>query len=117
MGGRAISEVYWFITVLLLSSVVIAIIENNFQFRPKIAIYVGMYCIAIFLSENILAMYSGEKFPMYLCFPWGIDMCLIAIPYMMIGYRGMDILKEMYNSNRKLYIIVLFISLLLFACM
>ena len=80
-----IGGVYWFITVLLISEVIIVIIENHINNnRIKIMIYCLFYIVAI--CESLLFIPSDTiNIPIYMKLPWNIDVALISIPYLSIG--------------------------------
>ncbi len=71
-GGRAVSEVYWFVTCLLLSYCLLAVMELYLPKKVRIFLILMMYVLAVFLSCRVLVRYNGEAFPLKLCLPGGV---------------------------------------------
>lgn len=108
-GGEAAGGVYWFITVLLLSEILIVKIENRvYDYRSRIGIYTVMYLLAI--VESLLFIPPDTiQVPTYTKLPWDMDVCLISVPYMMIGQVlrcNKDKVLEIIRSKRNMIIIV-----------
>lgn len=84
-GGEAVGGVYWYVTVLLISEVSIVIIENRIQKSfAKSLIYAAMYLVGV--AESLILIPADTiHLPVYTKAPWNIDVCLMAIPYMMAG--------------------------------
>lgn len=84
-GGEVAGGVYWYITVLLISEITIVIIENRIQkCFTKSLIYVAMYLVGV--AESLMFIPPNTiHVPIYTKIPWNIDVCLMAIPYMMLG--------------------------------
>lgn len=87
-GGRMLPGVYWFITCLLLSRIIMALIEICVDNKNvKIAIYVGMYVLAVIESKVIIpdGIYYYPNVPLYCLIPWNADVCLFSVPFMAVG--------------------------------
>lgn len=94
-GGEVAGGVYWYITVLLISEITIVIIENRIQkCFAKSLIYVAMYLVGV-AESLILIPPNTIHVPVYTKLPWNIDVCLMAIPYMMVG-------KMAWNNRGKI---------------
>ena len=78
-GGRMLPGVYWFITCLLLSRIIMALIEIYVDSEKcKVAIYVGMYALAVIESNTMIpnGIYYYPNVPLYCLIPWNADVCL-----------------------------------------
>lgn len=87
-GGRLLPGVYWFITCLLLSRIIMALIEIYVDSKNvRMAIYAGMYILAVIESKLIIpdGIYYYPNVPLYCLIPWNADVCLFAVPFMAIG--------------------------------
>lgn len=65
-----------------------ALIENCVANKNvRIAIYVGMYVLAVIESKVIIpnGIYYYPNVPLYCLIPWNADVCLFAVPFMVIG--------------------------------
>lgn len=94
--------VYWFIPVLFLSQAMIVFIENRIKnTKLKLLIYSAMYVTGI-IESLILIPPNTIKVPLYTMLPFNIDVCLLAIPYMIIGYylrQNIERIKPFFESE------------------
>lgn len=101
-GGRIQPGVYWFIQVLFLSQIAILLIEAKIK-KKKMKIYAMFFCFCIAVLESWIIIPSNTNiYPIYLCPPWGVDICLMAIPFIAAGYYGkhiIDSLVKLIHSN------------------
>lgn len=92
-GGRKINGVYWYITVLFLSEIVILLIEKIQSFKIKIGILGSCYLLAIAESYFLIPS-EPAHIPTWLMLPWDMDVVLIAVVYLGIGYYGKSIIQK-----------------------
>ncbi len=85
-GGKIYQGVYWFLPVLLVSSCFVFILEKYFNERIEVLTCIGMYLLAIVESVLFIPDVSSN-IPLYLCFPWNADVCLLATSYIIVGKR------------------------------
>lgn len=119
-GGRMLPGIYWLITCLLLSRIIMALIEICVD-RKKVrtAIYVGMYVLAVVESKVIIpdGIYYYPNVPLYCLIPWNADVCLFAVPFMAIGKYVKESASEKREVcfNRKRKQVLLMAAVALFA--
>lgn len=118
-GGRMLPGVYWFITCLLLSRIIMALIEIYVDSKKvKVAIYIGMYTLAVIESKMIIpnGIYYYPNVPLYCLIPWNADVCLFAVPFMAIGKYVKESSSEKrgncFKRNREQVLLVAAIAVL-----
>lgn len=115
-GGRLQPGVYWYITCLFISLIVVVYIENKVPPKNIKFVYAMLYLSAIFES-NILIPTDTIDFPSYLKFPWNIDVCLLAVVFIGIGYHLKGNLKTrlevLYEDNIRITSLAMSIIFLL----
>ena len=85
-GGKAAPGVYWFVTVLFLSQVLIVYLYQRLNSgKSVLLIAVAMYFTAILESCLLIPPFTIQV-PTYTKLPWNMDVCLLAVPYILIGY-------------------------------
>ena len=94
-GGRMYPYGFWFITCLFISLSLFLFVELNIKGKKKYLIYGFMFLIGFLESSTVIPHDSlpGYGIPSYLNFPWNVDVCLFAAPFIALGY---------YNKNRFL---------------
>lgn len=111
-GGEVAGGVYWFITVLLLSEIIVCIIENRVHnSKVRTAIYISMYLLAIIESIYIIPP-NTIHVPKFTKIPWDIDVCLIAVPYIIVGKlikNNIGRIKQFITSRSGSICIICFI--------
>ena len=96
-GGRILPGVYWFISCMLLSRIIMGLIEAYLRSKKaKAFIYIGMYLLSVVESRTVIpnGVYYYPNVPLYCLIPWNADVCLFAIPFMAIGKYMKDCLSE-----------------------
>ncbi len=88
-GGKMVGGVYWFITVLFISHMVMLILLAKFRIKTQWSLVILMYTVGIAWSK-LMVPESIAGYPMYLRFPWNADVVLVALPYVYIGHRMRD---------------------------
>ncbi|MDO4301389.1 MAG: acyltransferase family protein [Clostridia bacterium] len=89
-GGRIAGGVYWFITCLLISQIIIVFAENYISSKKhKYILYIAMIILAVIESVFFISKYI-PPYPVYFNFPWNADVCLLAVPYIVLGYYGKE---------------------------
>lgn len=96
-GGRALKGIFgpfWFITCLLLTQIIFAIIQTKLKStKVKVvfiaSLYVLAHAITYFLSKK-----DGIQIPV----PWAIDISLVALTYYSMGYYLKDIIRKCVSS-------------------
>ncbi len=107
-GGRKVAGVFWFSTCLFLSLIIFQFMLNNLNDK-KIKCFLIIGAIAG-IGESALSVLDVLKMP---DFPWNIDVCLVALAYMAIGYYGKRYFVELLNNNEKKNNIILLICIAL----
>ena len=74
--------VWWFPVCLLISSVLLVFLVNYWSDKWLLWIVSGMYTGAILISNIVKASESAVLFYV----PWNLDVCMLAVPYMVLGY-------------------------------
>lgn len=98
-GGRMLPGVYWFITVLFFSQVALILIETKITNKKRKAIF---YCIFYLLSitESCILIPKGTLiYPYYLRIPENLDVCMLAIVFLAVGYHSKKIIKKVQNGK------------------
>lgn len=109
-GGRALDGVYWYTTCLITALFLLGFLIKNFSERSaKLLILTGggIAVLESHLCEHISVLdYPGM--------PWSIDVALIAIVYLAIGfYFKMKIRNFMEDSNKLFDTVAVMASLFL----
>ena len=105
-GGR-IRNVYtvnWYITCLFLSYVILALIDRfEKNDKSRILTLSIMSIIGIIETYTLIPIGGGTTdIPTWLCLPWNIDVCLVFVPLMAIGYYGKKIIMSGQNRIRQM---------------
>lgn len=98
-GGRVIGGVYWYITCYLFALYLLSLLLNNFSDRAsKILILAGggIAIIESHLSDKISFLQSPGV-------PWNLDVSLMALVYIGIGFFYKKQIKELLESDSKYY--------------
>lgn len=90
-GGKMIEGVYWFITVLFLTHIVLLVILTKLDIKSQWRTILLMYTAGVVWS-NLMVPDTIVSYPMYLRFPWNADVVLIALLYVYIGYKCKNII-------------------------
>lgn len=112
-GGRAISGVYWYITCFLFTLLLFYVLIRNFSAKmSKFLILVGggIAVIESHLVDKIHLIQSPG-------IPWNIDVSLMALVYVGIGFFYRDRIRTLFESELGRYDIIavgIAISLVLF---
>lgn len=93
-GGRKVTGVFWFSTCLFLSLIIFQFILNNLNDK-KIKCFLVIGAIAG-IGESILSVLAVLKIP---DLPWNIDVCLMALVYMAIGYEIWNLPRDRFSDN------------------
>lgn len=98
-NGRVMGGVYWFVPCLLLSSLTVLIVEK-FCKSYKTIIYIAFISISVIYSRYIIPD-DSMKYPLYLCFPWNIDVSILASSYLALGMylRNSSILDKLLRPK------------------
>lgn len=106
-GGEMLSgsfATFWFITCLLFTQIIFAIIQSKFKFRTQL--------IIIFIFYLLSQMISNVQFLKNIPFPSNLDVVLISICYYSIGFYGKSLIYTL--CNRISTFIVSFIGIIIF---
>lgn len=83
--------------------------------KKSASLIVIILYIAGIVESILIIPYNIEKMPIFLCFPWNIDVCLISIIYVYIGIRlksiGENFIKE--SGKQRNVLLVSYISMIL----
>lgn len=95
-NGRMINGVYWFTTTMFLTLIGIYFLKKYVKtVRIRILIYVILYCLAIAESFLIVPETRADGFPLWLRFPWNIDVVPVAMVFMLMGYTGKNLIRNL----------------------
>lgn len=112
-GGRAVTGVYWYITCFLFTLLLLSILLKKFSdnmVKPIILIGGGIAVIESHLVDKIHFLQSPG-------IPWNLDVSLMALVYVGIGFFYKDLIKELLESDsRKYNIMVGIITVVLGLC-
>ena len=98
-GGRAISGVYWYITCFLFTSLLLYVLIKTFSDKmSKVLIFMGggIAVIELHLVNKIHLLQSPG-------IPWNLNVSLMALVCVGIGFFYKDKIKEMLESDLKRY--------------
>lgn len=111
-GGRMIEGVYWFATVLFLANVVFVVVEQKIRRKKiKCLLYSAGYFLCV-IESTLWVPNEIAGYPMWLRFPWNIDVVPMAVAFMAAGYHLKKHIQSIaIDGNVKLCKIVLFTSL------
>ena len=101
-GGRAIGGVYWYITCYLFTIFIFAILLRKFPDRMVkglILVGGGIAVIESHLVDKVHLLQSPG-------IPWNLDVSLMALVYVGIGFFYKDKIKELLESESKKYDLV-----------
>ncbi|MGN1124802.1 MAG: acyltransferase family protein [Candidatus Gastranaerophilaceae bacterium] len=114
-GGRAINGVYWYITCFLFALFLFStMLKKLSEKMTKIIILLGG-CVAIlesYLVEHIYFLKSPG-------IPWNLDVSLMALVYIGIGFFYKKIINEIFENNSKRYdilAVIIFAIIVVFCC-
>ena len=105
-SGKIYPGVYWYIPTLMLTLVAIWFIEKLNKKSASVIVII-LYIVGI-VESILLIPYNIEKMPIFLCFPWNIDVCLISIMYVYIGIRLKGIGENFIKESGKQRNVLLF---------
>lgn len=84
-SGKMYQGVYWYIPTLILTMIIIYFIEK-LKTKSSFILIIIMYITGII--ESILFISNDYKLiPIWLRFPWNLDVCLISVAYSFLGIR------------------------------
>ncbi len=95
-GGRACGGVYWYITVLLFTVILFALMENKLQSRKVLAACLFL-CLCIGTVESLLLpenLPDGGGQELLHSVPWNADVTLVAIFFYGMGFLLRDLLTQ-----------------------
>lgn len=95
-GGRACGGVYWYITVLLLTAILFAFLDNHIRAK-KVMVAVLFLCLtAAAVESNFMPeeAWTGDLLEPLHCIPWNADVTLAAVFYYGMGSVCKDLLSE-----------------------
>ena len=100
-SGRLQGGVYWFIPVLFLGNLIFFIVRKYVKGNQKQFIIYLIVLIVCVLESAFLKSMKIEKnaFPLYLCFPWNIDVAFMASFYIALGYSFRSIFAKLRQIN------------------
>ncbi len=110
-GGRMVAGVFWFSTCLFLTLLIFQLMLNNLNDKE-----IKRFLIAgavVGMGESILSALAVPKVP---GLPWNVDVCMMALVYMAIGYYGKRYFLEILNSNEKKFNKIFIVCIALFIC-
>lgn len=114
-GGRAITGVYWYITCYLFTLFLFSVLLRKFSDRVvKSLILIGG--VTAIIESHLVGEIHLLQSP---GIPWNLDVSLIALVYVGIGFFYKDKIKELLESNLIKYDLVsgiVTIALILFCC-
>lgn len=96
-GGRSIPGVYWYMTCLMGSLLFFTYLINSFKPRTVKLIIFMSGCVAV-IESNLLKYIHVLQSP---GIPWNLDVCLIAIVYIAIGFYCKTHILQLLNSSKK----------------
>lgn len=114
-GGRIMPGVYWYVTCFLFSLAVFSFMLEHFSDGIcKRLIFVGGFIAVLescILSGKLRDIFSlNAPLLARICelmdtpgIPWNLDVALLALVYISIGYYNKDRIKRFMSSNKKLY--------------
>lgn len=82
-NGRIIGGVYWFVPCLFLGSLIVLVVDK-FCKKYKIIVHIALFIISILYSKYIIP-HDSTQYPYYLCFPWNVDVSLLAAFFIALG--------------------------------
>lgn len=122
MGGKRQAGVYWFATVLFLAEIAMVLLELYISSR-KLKIFIYVICFAMAVMESVFLIPADTAMiPNWLKLPWNIDVTLLAVAYLAVGYYGRGYItgwaKERNMAYRAITIVisVIIFGLFLNAC-
>lgn len=96
-GGRALSGVYWYITCFLFTLILLSFILRHFSNRLS-RIVILICGIAAVLESNIVDKVKILQSP---GIPWNLDVSLMAIVYVGIGYFHKNKIRSLLEMDSK----------------
>lgn len=96
-GGRMISGVYWYATVLFLSEILWVFLLKYTGTKARVTVIIVCYWLSI-IESNYLIPKIHSDIPWWLCFPWNVDVVLLAVVFIAIGYI---IQQEPYRQKNQ----------------
>lgn len=118
-GGRACPGVYWYITVLLLTTIVFAILEKKIQSGTLLKIVLFCCLCAGSLESFFLHRTSiSENQPLFRFVIWDADVILAAIFFYGMGFLYKDLIHqgipEKYTNKKRVRKVILIIVMIIF---
>lgn len=92
-GGRACGGVYWYITVLLFTTILFALLENKVRSK-KLLVAILFICLFAAAAESSFIpeeTWAGDLLEPFSCVPWNIDVTLAAVFYYGMGFVCRDL--------------------------
>lgn len=112
-SGKIYQGVYWFPPVLLISSCVVFILEKYYNELTEIVACIGMYLLAI-VESLLFIPDASSNIPLYLCFPWNADVCLLATSYVILGKQLKKKMVKVNSTHKTIICISSIILILIF---
>lgn len=112
-SGKMWGGVYWYSPVLLLT-IMLFIFVSRISTKKQIMLLILSYIIAIMESIYLIPV-DNSQIPLWLRFPWNIDVCLISIVYFAIGYylKKLKITRSCYKWLIVLSVVIAIASVYL----
>ena len=86
-GGRMVGGAFWFITCLFLTQIIFVWLKNRLAPKTLVFVILALYVLGHIESINILPQNPDYfKWSIIYKYPLGIDICLISLTYMLIGF-------------------------------
>jgi fucose 4-O-acetylase-like acetyltransferase len=98
VGGRKLGGVYWFIPCLFFSIIIFSIILKYFKTKWVIFFTIFFGIIAT-LESNFYIPRGTNTFDKQYIIIWSLDVCLLAITYIAIGYYFKNIIDQLFSCN------------------
>lgn len=101
-GGRAVTGVYWYITCFIFTLLLLSVIIRNLPDKMSKLLILAGGGIAVIESHLVDKVHLLQSPGI----PWNLDVSLMALVYVGIGFFYKDKIKELLESESKKYDLV-----------
>lgn len=100
-GGRIVTGVYWYIPCLYIGLFFFYCINTRISSMTKRKVFLGLLYFLSIIESKLIIPQGTNDYPMYLNFPLNMDVVLLIVVYISIGFYYKKSFGTIKNFNNK----------------